>query len=78
MRRRTPVDPEQERGEKILREMGKLARRKPETRRWAWFPFLVVVLLLLLIALVLLTNLRVFEMAWTRLARPDSLPGLSP
>lgn len=78
MRGRTPVDPEQERGERVLREMRKLERRKPETRRWAWFPFLVAALLLLLIALVLVTNFRVFETAWTRLARPDSLPGLSP
>lgn len=78
MRTRTPVDPEQERGERILRETGKLERRRPETRRWAWFPFLVVVLLLLLIGLVVLTNFGVFETAWTRLVRPDSLPGLSP
>ncbi|MFO7676458.1 MAG: hypothetical protein R6X12_09110 [bacterium] len=68
-------DPEQERGERILREMARLERRLPETRYWRWLPWLLTALVLFAILFVLMSNTETFRLAWTRLARPDSLPG---
>ena len=72
---RPPKDPEQERAERILRDMRGLERRRPETRYWRWLPWLLVLAVVIAVALILLGNIEVFRLAWTRLAHPDSIPG---
>jgi hypothetical protein len=70
------VDPEQERGEKIVRQMQRLGR-KSRPRPYNLAPLLLAVALIAVIVAVILLNRERFALAWGHLTRPDSIPGVS-
>lgn len=75
-RRPAPVpDPEQERGERIVRQMQRLER--PRTaRRLSFVPILLALALVVAIVAVILSNRERFSVIWSHLTRPDSIPGI--
>ena len=74
---RPAADPEQERGERIIRQMRRLERNRPMRSR-SWGLLLITLVLLVAIVVVVLANRERFAFFWTRLTRPDSIPGISP
>ncbi|MEO0080763.1 MAG: hypothetical protein ABIL25_00515 [candidate division WOR-3 bacterium] len=76
-RRNSCSDPEQERGERIIEQMRRLERVGQAYPR-SWGLLLITVFLLLAIVVVILVNRERFALLWTRLTRPDSIPGISP
>jgi len=76
MARREIVDPEVERGRKILAEMDKLEERRRLPRYGGTLPWILVIALVLAIVVVVLTNRERFALIWGHLVRPDSVPGL--
>ena len=71
---RRPADPEQARGERILRQLGRLERKKPQPRFLGCLPWALALFLVLAIALVVLLNLDRFRLLWEHLFNPA--PGL--
>lgn len=69
MARRTP-DPEQARGERILRQLGRLERRKPQPRFLGCLPWALALFLVLVIALVVILNLDRFRQFAGQLFEP--------
>jgi hypothetical protein len=68
-------DPEQVRGEKILREMERLERRKKSPGATGCLPWVLLALLVLAIVVVALIHRERLAAYWLRLARPDSVLG---
>ena len=68
-------DPDQVRGERILREMERLERRKKSPRVTGCLPWALLALLVL--AIVVVASIRRERLAgyWLRLVRPDSILG---
>lgn len=71
MARRT-ADPEQARGERILRQLGRLERKKPQPRFLGCLPWAAALFVTLLIALVVILNLDRFRLLWEQLFNPAS------
>lgn len=74
-RPRKILDPEQERGEKIIQAMQKLERNR-QRPRFSLAPWVLAFLLITAIIVILFLNRERFLLAWLHLTRPDSIPGL--
>jgi hypothetical protein len=75
-RRQEVPDPEQIRGEKMLREMEKLERRKDSPRVLGCLPWVLFGTLVLAIVVVASIHWEALSGYWQRLVNPDSIPGL--
>jgi len=72
-----PKDPEQERGERIIRQMRRLQReRRPVPHRFG--PVLLALILIAVIIAVVMLNRERFGFIWNHLVKPDSVPGIGP
>lgn len=70
------TDPEQQYGEKVLREMKRLEKRRRHFKFSSILPWVIVLVLLALIAFVLWFNWARFSVLWNRLMNPGEIPGV--
>ena len=75
-RKREPEDQDQTRGEKIVREMRRLDRKRRDPKHGGRLVWGLTAALLLVIAAVILLNLDTFIAIWNRLLHPGA--GLNP
>jgi hypothetical protein len=71
------VDPEQLKGEKVIREMKRLERRRKHFKFSSILPWVIVLVLIGLIAFALWFNWARFSLLWERLMNPGEIPGVS-